>query len=168
MCQSQPAFLNLLTLFLFSWSIRKEASVSFSWEKDLFWNRDAFCTVTTTVKGSHKVTGEGCACNPLVLTWLKTRKTRQQAQPRKLLSNSMNKLISYRIFILMKCKLVFQLSFVGFKQTAASSAPVTKARQFLICMRCYFVASINILDGFFLVTIVKPRGICFNTRVNRN
>lgn len=79
-------------------------------------------------------------------------------QPRKLLSNLMNKLISYRIFILLKCKLVFQLSFVGFKQTATSSAPVTEARQFLIYMRRYFVASINILDGFF-VTIVKLRGI---------
>lgn len=80
----------------------------------------------------------------------------------------MNKLISYRIFILLKCKLVFQLSFVGFKQMAASSALVTKARQFLIYMRRYFDASINTLDGFFFVTIVKLRGIYFNTCGNRN
>lgn len=70
----------------------------------------------------------------------------------------MNKLISYRIFILMKCKLVFQLSFVGFKQTAASSALVTKARQFFICMRRYFVASINILNGCCFVNSQTKRG----------
>lgn len=61
----------------------------------------------------------------------------------------------------MKCKLFCSgpaLSFVRLKQTAASSAPLTRARQFLIYMQSSLAASINMPTAFSLVTADKPRG----------